>query len=310
MHISLNKTIHLLETGHVVAVPTETVYGLAASLTQPTAILNIFSLKGRPSNNPLIIHVGSVEQIFYFTKQFPENFHQLAETFWPGPLTVVLKVETNLIPTSIRAGLPTAAFRIPNHPLTRELLQRVGPLVMPSANISGRPSATNPSHVESDFGKDFPVLDGGACQCGVESTILHQDGDRWEIIRQGALSADLFAPILGYIPEIHTIKPGAAPTCPGQMYRHYAPRAQLHLSNSLHQCREVVVGFSDRVYPLASRLFCLGPSTDAHAVAENLYFILRQLDEEQVEKAWVDMHFPQVGLWLTLAERLKKAANK
>src|SRR5262245_4612508 len=142
MHISLEEAASALKSGLVVAVPTETVYGLAASIDFPDAIEDIFRLKGRPSNNPLIVHVASAKEIAFYVTQQPPQFLKLASAFWPGPLTVVLPVDQVRIPSVARAGLPTAAFRVPNHPLTRELLEITGPLVMPSANLSGKPSAT------------------------------------------------------------------------------------------------------------------------------------------------------------------------
>lgn len=309
MKISIAEACELLNCGSIVAVPTETVYGLAASLTQPAAVDKIFALKGRPSNNPLIVHTANLEQIIQYVTTIPEGTQKLAEAFWPGPLTLTLPSNPDKVPSRVRAGLTTTAFRIPNHPLTRELLQHTGPLVMPSANISGRPSATQRAHVEEDFGIDFPVLDGGACSHGVESTILHHNGECWQVIRLGALSAETFAPILGYVPAIAVTPKDHAPLCPGQLYRHYAPNAQLILStDELDKYQGVVIGFSDRSYPEAIRVIALGPVSTPEFVAESLYAALRQLDQEGVQKAIVDMRFPKEGLWLTIAERLKKAA--
>lgn len=311
MKIALTEACQLLKSGAVVAVPTETVYGLAATLTQPAAIDQIFALKGRPSNNPLIIHLANFNQIAEYVTDLPQGTEQLANAFWPGPLTLVLPCHPK-ISSRVRAGLPTAAFRVPNHSLTQQLLQLTGPLVMPSANISGRPSSTRRDHVENDFGVDFPVLEGKEVGCphGVESTILHHNGTQWQVIRLGALSAECLASALGYVPEVVIETKGHSPLCPGQLYRHYAPRARLQLClEEIESSPGVVVGYSDRHYAEASRVIVLGPVSRPEIVAENLYGVLRRLDLEGVVSACVDMRFPRVGLWVTLEERLRKASS-
>lgn len=309
MRISLEETIQLLKTGHVVSVPTETVYGLAASLHCPEAIQEIFQLKGRPSNNPLIIHVAELKDIFSYMSENVRDLDILARDFWPGPMTIVLPIKVKLVPAMARADLPTAAFRIPQHSLTLQLLKQTGPLVMPSANLSGRPSSTQPKHVESDFGHHFPVLDGGVCVKGLESTILIYRHGKWEIIRQGALSAENFTLALGYTPHVQDKTQNEAPLCPGQMYRHYAPKAKLELMESLDNIKEgFVIGFSDKAYPSECRVLTLGPLSKPDLAASNLYAILRQIDQEGIAKAYVDFNFPKVGILATLAERLQKAA--
>src|SRR3984957_7402842 len=223
MRISLANACHLLTTGHLVAVPTETVYGLAAPLFNPSSIDAIFTAKGRPKNNPLILHVPNQKAVMAYAQSFPKGFNELAEAFWPGSLTLILPIDPSKIPGNARANLPTAAFRVPNHPLALDLLREVGTLVMPSANLSGRPSSTCPEHVEADFGIDFPILDGGPCKQGLESTILIYQS-QWEIIRLGALEPEIFTEVLGYTPEIAGLDKMGNPLCPGQLYRHYAPR--------------------------------------------------------------------------------------
>lgn len=311
MRISLSEAIDKLRHGQVIAVPTETVYGLAACLDQPHAIEQIFALKGRPRANPLIIHVVDKEAIRPYTSDEPSGFEALAQAFWPGALTCILPVNTSNVPAIARAGLPTAGFRVPAHPLTRALLKETGPLVMPSANLSGRPSATCAQHVEDDFGQDFPVLDGGNCPNGVESTILLYQNPEWVIVRLGALPAESFQVVLGYQPRV-VLKASSEvqPLCPGQLFRHYAPRAHLFLGNTegLQQAT-FVLGFKERLYPPDKRLILLGSFTNPQEVAENLYHALRQLDQEGATLAWVDMDFPREGLWQTIAERLQRAGE-
>ena len=314
MKVSLEQAARLLNTGHVIGVPTETVYGLAATLSHPHAIAEIFQLKGRPSNNPLIIHLANGEGVLSFTKSLPPFFSNLAAAFWPGPLTLVVPIVEETVSERARAGLPTAAFRVPSHALARELIQKTGPLVMPSANLSGKPSATSVEHVENDFSLDFPVLDGGVCQKGVESTILYLDpsSQSWMIIRLGALAPEDFLSVLGYIPKVH--EAGSIgkkePLCPGQLYRHYSPQAKLILLEKIPpEISGVIVGFNDRFYPLNSRLFSLGESKTPDTAVHELYAVLRNLDSENIKQAYVDMDFPKEGLWLTLRERLLKAAS-
>lgn len=309
MRVSLKKAVNLIINGQIVAVPTETVYGLAASMDQPAAIDKVFSAKGRPSNNPLIVHVANYSDVLRYTFTPPIGFEDLAKAFWPGPLTLILPVITEKIPQKARAGLPTAGFRVPHHPITLELLAQTGPLVIPSANLSGRPSTTCPEHVEEDFGKDFPVLDGGVCHLGIESTILHYVEDRWQIVRAGSLSAEMFIPVLGYQP----LQVGATekPVCPGQLHRHYSPRAKLQLSDTFDSsCPGPIIGFSDRVYPTGVRVLISGTLSDPTQTAVNLYRLLRQLDQEQIDMAWIDMNFPRTGLWETIAERFQRAAQR
>jgi L-threonylcarbamoyladenylate synthase len=240
----------------------------------------------------------------------PPDFERLAAAFWPGPMTLIAPVQEDAVPEIARAGLPTAAFRVPRLDIVQKLLEKAGPLLMPSANISGRPSSTCASHVEADFGSDFPVLDGGSCMSGMESTILHFLQGRWCISRLGALPPEVFAPVLGYVPSITLKAEGDAPLCPGQRYRHYAPRARLVLEGTMpSEAGSAIIGFDDKDYAPGCRLFSLGASSDAGQACHALYAVLRRLDEENIPQAWVDMDFPETGLWRTLRERLLKAGN-
>lgn len=303
MRISTQKAIELLRSGHVVAVPTETVYGLASSAFDASAIEKIYQLKNRPSANPLIIHINSYEDLRPIVLEMPPL--ELCQTFWPGPLTLVLPIDTSKVPSIARAGLATGAFRVPSHPLARQVIEGAGPIVMPSANISGKPSATQPEHVEQDFGSDFPVVDGGKCVLGLESTIVIYNQGVWEIIRQGALSKVDLKKAIGYEPNI-CIETSKKPLCPGQMYRHYAPKAKLYFGSQPGNC-EAVLGFSDRHYGCPT--ISMGSLTQPAEVAQKLYSALRQLDEMGYASAWVDMDFPKEGILLTVEERLRKAAN-
>lgn len=307
MRISVEEAIKLFERDEVVAIPTETVYGLAAPLDSPSAIEKVFQLKNRPSSNPLIIHVKDKEECRKYLSSIPPDFDLLTDTFWPGPLTLVLPVKIELITKIARADLSTAAFRQPAHPVTLALLQKKSPLVAPSANISGKPSATRPEHIELDFGKEFPLVDGGRCTHGVESTILAFVEGQWHIAREGAISCETLGASLGYLPLAYD-KKNKSPICPGQLFRHYAPKAHLLLSKE--PSGSIIVGFSDRIYPEMKQLFSLGRSDNPEEVAFRLYDVLRALDAAQVEEAIVDIHMPHNDLWITILERLTRAANR
>lgn len=313
MRILLDEAAFRLRHGEVVAIPTETVYGLAASIAQPRAVSAIFELKGRPRANPLIAHVLDARECLEIASSVPVGFEELAQRFWPGPLTFVLPVEASLIPEEVRAGLPTCAFRSPAHPLTQALLARISPLVAPSANPSGRPSATRYEHIESDFGRDFPVLDGGPCLLGLESTIIGVLDDRWHVLRQGAVTQEVLADILGYLPEICVSDSHRQPICPGQLFEHYAPKARLILSTTpfLHcpERQSAVLGFSDRMYEGAEQVVLLGAISRPQEVAARLYDGLRELDAIGLDVVWVDANIPNEGLWRTIGERLRRAAG-
>lgn len=309
MKIDVKKAIALLKQGNVVGLPTETVYGLAACLNRPLAIAKIFELKNRPLANPLIIHLAHQQELAEFVTNFPPGFDDLATVFWPGPLTLILPINQTKIHPIVRSDLPTAGFRIPDQPLTREIISETGPLVMPSANLSGRPSSTNPEHVEQDFGEDFPVLNGGKCQRGLESTILYYKDSFWVIARMGSLAAEDFKNVLGYLPENLSLKADARPICPGQLFRHYAPKARLFLGKDEIDEATHILGFKGRSYPEGKVVLYFGSIEEPLHVAGNFYQLLRQLDEEDITSVWVDMDFPRNGLWKTIAERLMRAAG-
>lgn len=306
MHITLDEAANLLLNGNLVAIPTETVYGLAAAYNNPDAIKKIYSLKNRPPENPLIMHLANAKEIEPFVESLPPHFANLSNAFWPGALTLVLPILVDKIPTIVRAGLPTQAFRIPSHPVALELLKKTGPLVAPSANLSGRPSSVSEVHVEADFGLEFPVLAGGPCTSGVESTILIYSHDKWTIGRLGAIPAEVFEEVLGYIPQLISAKDPLI--CPGQRFRHYAPKAKLTLAATFPE-QGCIIGFSDRKYPENAHVIYWGASNNPEEVVSHLYETLRLLDQEKISEATIDMNFPHDGLWETLKERLTKASK-
>lgn len=315
MRISLLKAKTALQKSKTIAIPTETVWGLAAPLKDEIAIGHIFTLKKRPQENPLIIHLYDYSDLFTYAEEpLPPHTVTLAKAFWPGPLTLVLPCKQELVPKIARANLPTAGFRVPKNRNTRELIRQIGPLVAPSANLSGRPSATERQHVEEDFGEDFPCLETDElCECGIESTILVYINDKWHIGRLGALSIDEISRHIGYIPT--KISSHEKPICPGQAFRHYAPTAHLTLSRSPWQAEwrdrfDAILGFDDKIYEKAPQRLSIGQSHDPKSAEKALYKALRRLDELKVGHAWVDCAIQYSTAWEPVLDRLEKACSK
>ena len=313
MRINLQEADRCLKQSVPVAIPTETVWGLAARWDDEIGIRKIFQLKGRPLKNPLIIHIATLDQLLHSITQTPPGLSDLINAFWPGGLTFVLPVHEGAVLPIVRANLPTAAFRMPNHTQTQELIARTGPLVAPSANKSGLPSATTPEHIVQDFGDNLPILEAQTfCHHGLESTILIWQG-AWYLGRPGAIDIDAIASVIGYMPTPH--KPGEQPLCPGQLFRHYAPKARLTLSTSdwdasVAQHFDGVLGFSDRTYPNAAKVISMGPSTDPKTVGSLLYAALRDLDRLSLQSVYVDVQVSHTSAWFAFLDRLKKAAQR
>lgn len=313
MVIELPHAVGLLNQGSVVAIPTETVYGLAARIDCPEAIDKIYRLKKRPQNNPLIIHFSSIDQISRFLDsgylQLPA-FKRLSLSFWPGPLTLILPVFQQSISTIIRAGLSTAAFRFPAHSLTQDLLNQTGPLVAPSANLSGRPSSTEKEHVEADFGSDFPILGGQRCEGGIESSIVGMHHDHIVLMRKGALSQKVIEKALGY-PLAGKVNDHQV-LCPGRQHLHYAPLAKLTADCSRLSEIDAVIGFDDRSYSISKscHFFSLGTIADDLSAAFALYSTLRSVDEKGCSEAFVDLNLPDWGLWPSISDRLSRAIDR
>lgn len=315
MKITLGKAAALIKRGGVVAVPTETVYGLAASLQQAKAIRKVFSLKGRPADNPLIVHISRLSQLKHLVTLVPPHFHQLKK-FWPGPLTLIFRANKKTVPSWVRAGLNTVAIRMPRHKVLLKLIDKTGPLAAPSANLSGRPSPTKRSHVEDDLGLDFPVLDGGTCRLGVESTVIEINQNPFTILRPGALSVEKIACALRGV-KFSSAKQFKKPLSPGQKYRHYAPRAQLILcrdrrlfGKKLAQKKfDAVLGFDDSAIKSGRHFLSLGRRGHFSTNLKKLYAQLRELDHLKLKRVLVDADFLHEELGNTLWERLSKASG-
>lgn len=287
----------LLAGGEVVAFPTETVYGLGGLATSDAAILKIFEAKGRPSDNPLIVHIASKDQLSQVVSQVPENAQKLMDTFWPGPLTIVLP-KVFVISSLTTASLETVGVRIPSHPVALALLKEVNaPIAAPSANVSGRPSPTRAEHVMTDLcGKIPAVLDGGACDVGLESTVIDCTGETPVILRPGGVSKEEIEALIGRVmlsnPDVND-----SPKSPGMKYKHYAPKAPfyvvkggadaLHAAISKAKTGHKTVG---ALLPkellgqyLADVKISCGSLHNEKSFAQEFYHSLRKFDENEVD---------------------------
>lgn len=313
MKLTLKQAVQVLKAGGIVAVPTETVYGLAVSLKHPRSVRRVFKLKGRPADNPLIVHIAAFADLKPLIKNISPLFSRVKK-FWPGPLTIVFEANLKNVPAAVRAGLKTVAVRMPSHPVMRRLLKKTGPLAAPSANLSGKPSPTRVKHVFDDFGTDFPVLDGGSCEHGVESTVIFLKKSSWEVLRPGSITQEVLEAALKCSPQKSVFK--KTTRSPGQKYRHYAPQANLKLcfdqkifqKEKSKKIYDAVLGFSDT--QTKKNLLSLGKRNDFKTNLRRLFFVLRKLDDRQFRNVLVDGDFKSQGLGRTLRERITKAEGK
>jgi L-threonylcarbamoyladenylate synthase len=300
----------LLEDGALVAFPTETVYGLGADATSDAAVARLFEAKGRPSFNPLIIHVAAVAAAAEHGA-FNATARKLVDTFWPGPLTLVVPRRVqSAISLLATAGLDSVGLRLPAHPVAQGLLALVGrPIAAPSANPSGRLSPTLPAHVVATLGgRIAAVLDGGATAIGVESTIVSCLGDEPALLRPGGVPRESIEAVLDRPLRIVGTDPGR-PTSPGQLASHYAPRATLRLNAVAPQPGEVFVTFGAPPGSYRGDTVALSESGDLIEAAANLFRLLHQLDQRNVARIAI-MPIPETGLGLAINDRLRRAAAR
>ncbi|MEL6301566.1 MAG: L-threonylcarbamoyladenylate synthase [Pseudomonadota bacterium] len=300
----LTRATDALRAGQLVGMPTETVYGLAADATNPAAVAGVFAAKGRPSFNPLIAHCGSIEQAVS-EGVFDERAHRLAAAFWPGPLTLIVPVGGyGSVCELARAGLETIGLRIPRHPVALELLSAVStPLAAPSANPSGKISPTTARDVANAFGSEVSlVLEGGACEAGIESTIVAVLPDTLPtILRPGVIDRTSISDVVG---ELQSNQSANAVIAPGQLSSHYAPGAEVRLNASDARPGEVLLGFGPNAPAGAANLSDKGDTVEA---AANLYRMLRDLDDPGITAIAV-MPIPRDGLGEAINDRLRRAA--
>lgn len=316
----VEEGVRLLKMGEVIAIPTETVYGLAGDATNDVAIQKIFEAKGRPSDNPLIVHVASVEQAEHFAQVIPPVAQRLIKAFWPGALTIILP-SNGRASSLVTAGLDSIGLRMPDHPAALELIRMsdLG-LAAPSANRSGRPSPTSAQHVADDLvGKIAGIMDGGSTGIGVESTVIDCTTEPATILRPGGVTKEAIEAIIGPVAlDANLSDETAAPRSPGMKYTHYAPSAPLYLVDGGREdlvrvitARQTVgkrVGalvFDEATTP-ADITISLGNTMEV--AAQRLYEALRKFDETDVEEIYVNRIEP-TGVALAVYNRLYKAAG-
>ena len=327
----MTDAAEIIAQGGLVAFPTETVYGLGADALHPEASMKIYAAKGRPSDNPLIVHIAKFEDLESIAKEVPEQARKLADAFWPGPLTMIVW-KNEKVPYETTGGMDTVAIRMPNHPVALELIRQSGCLIAaPSANTSGKPSPTEAAHVKKDLDGKIPmILDGGAVGIGIESTIIDLTEDTPMILRPGYITQQMLEDVLG---EEVKVDPGIIasdslkkPKAPGMKYKHYAPKADLTLvdgesakvmdkinelvKEQQQQGKKVGVIATDETadFYQADIVTSIGARADEDAIAQHLYKILRAFDDSEVDVIYSESFAtPRIGQ--AIMNRLLKAAG-
>ena len=325
----LRQAAEILKRGGLLGIPTETVYGLGANGLDAQAVANIFKAKGRPQDNPLILHIPDVGWLDRYCENIPDSAYALANAFWPGPLTMILQ-RKKIVPDVVTAGLETVGMRCPSHALCRKIIAAADvPVAAPSGNTSGRPSPTTAAHMLEDMdGKIDAIMEGGACSVGVESTIIDLTCLPPRLLRPGGITLEQLQNVLGTVtvdPAVTRIlKEGEKPKAPGMKYRHYAPKAPVTVvtgrpEDSARYIAENAAGgdgiicFHEFVQRLKqgredTPVMDLGPTEDKSEQARRVFDALRQFDHLQVDAIWAQCP-DAAGIGLAIANRLNKAAG-
>lgn len=327
---ALHLAADILKNGGLVAVPTETVYGLAANALNEQAVSNIFKAKGRPSDNPLIIHIADLEMLNPLVKNIPDTAYLLIEHFWPGPLTLIFE-SSDLVPPSVRGGLSTVAIRFPSHPTIQSLIKITGlPLAAPSANLSGKPSPTNARRVFEDLnGKIDAIIDGGYSSVGLESTVVDLTEAVPTILRPGGITKKMLEDVLGEVkldPALLNADEKMTPKSPGMKYTHYSPNADViiykgesakvvaEINKQLAEDKENQILSSvlcdDETKHLfnTSQIISLGSRNHPHDIAAHLFEALRSFDDLGIQKVYA-LAFSTEGIGSAIMNRLEKSAG-
>ena len=331
----ISEASEILRKGGLVAFPTETVYGLGGDAKDKEASRKIYAAKGRPSDNPLIVHIARFSQLQEISKDLPENAKKLADAFWPGPLTMVVN-KNEVIPYETTGGLDTVAVRMPNNPIALALIEESGCMIAaPSANTSGRPSPTKASHVYEDLsGKIDAILDGGAVDIGLESTIVDLTEDVVTILRPGYINMEMLKEVVGEVridPGIvyndKGTTSGAKPKAPGMRYKHYAPKGDLTIISGdedkvvakINELTKKAIDEGSKVGIIATsetadrysdgQILVIGDRSDEGSIAHNLYDILRKFDELGVDLIYSES-FATPNMGQAIMNRLLKAAGQ
>ena len=321
----IRKAVEIIKSGGIVAFPTETVYGLGANAIDKTAVRKIFAAKGRPSDNPLIVHISDIAELGILVDYIPKIAFDLMDRFWPGPLTLVLK-KSKIVPKIVTGGLDTVAVRMPKNAIARMLIKESGvPIAAPSANVAGSPSSTTAQHVIEDLsGKLSIILDGGPTKIGIESTVIDLSRKTPMLLRPGGVTLEQLQKLVGKIaihPAVYGKKTKSAHRSPGMKYRHYSPRAKIILVQGAKANQKItqLVKFYKkqglRVGVLSTKrnnskfdmTRFIGASPDR--IAANLFKAFREFDAEKIDIILVQ-EISQKGLGLGIMNRLRKAAYK
>ena len=327
---NLIHAARIVKDGGLVAAPTETVYGLCANALDSEAVSKIFVAKGRPSDNPLIIHISSLDMLSPLVKFIPPTAKILMDHFWPGPLTLIFEA-TDLVPSIVRAGLPSVAIRFPSHPIMQKLITLSGvPIAAPSANTSGKPSPTNARRVKDDLeGKIDAIIDGGDCEVGLESTVVDLTGDIPTILRPGGVTKTMLEKVIGDVvldPALVSPDDSLIPKAPGMKYTHYSPNAQViifkgseekvikaineHIEKDMSLGKKVGVLATDETKDafLTSNVISLGSIHHLEAIATHLFEALRTFDDNNIDIVY-SLAFPEEGIGKAIMNRLEKSAG-
>ena len=326
----IKKAADIIKRGGLVAFPTETVYGLGANGLDENAVPKIYEAKGRPSDNPLILHISEFDEIKSIVEEIPKTALILAEEFWPGPLTMVLK-KSDIVPYRTTGGLDSVAVRMPSNKIARELIKASGvPIAAPSANSSGRPSPTKASHVIFDLdGKIDMVIDGGAVDIGLESTIVDVTGDVPVILRPGFITEEMLSEAIGRVEIDEVVKSLSPdkylkPKAPGMKYRHYAPKGRMtiykgkpervverineEIAKSAGKKTAVLATDETKMYYKADVVISVGSREDGESIAHNLFGALRRFDDVGAEVIFSE-GFDENRLGFAIMNRLHKSAG-
>jgi len=323
---AIKRGAELLQQGEVVAFPTETVYGLGADAINSKAVKKIFAAKGRPQDNPLIVHIADKAQLKYLSDgEIPESVLKLIEVFWPGPLTIIV-AKNKEIPDITTGDLNTVAIRMPSHPVALALLKLSSlPIAAPSANSSGYPSPTRAEHVYSDLKTKIPlIINGGQCQVGVESTVININNRKVEVLRPGGVTIEELSAVLGYnVSYCNREYKDETPPSPGMKYRHYSPRTPLILIDrgKINKIEDFIENYSKPVFliteetahaniiPDDESIIKIGSRNNLALIAYNLFNQLRELDRADYDLIIVEK-LPEKGLGQAIMNRLHRASLK
>ena len=310
---SVSEAARLLKEGEVVAIPTETVYGLAGNAFEPKALAKIFAAKERPTFDPLIVHIADIAQLTDIAKDIPDSAYKLAEAYWPGPMTIILP-KKDCIPDLCTSALPSVAVRFPSHPIAQAIIKESGlPLAAPSANLFKHVSPTTAEHVAAQLADRIAgIVDGGPCSVGVESSIISLVGEP-TVMRPGAITPEMFKAILGEVKiKESTSKPGQPMLAPGQCDTHYRPQVPLYYGEvpagyTLPE-HTVRIAFGAQVGPIPATVN-LSATGDMVEATSKLYAFMHDLDKSEYDLILVDP-IPNTGVGMALNDRLKRASIK